>query len=142
MTVSFARALRELTARLTEPVEVRDAADLAGRVNRTGCAHIASVERGDRAILTGRIRTVLTCGREDFQGLTAEVFDGTGAIEVCWLGRRTVPGIDTGRFIRITGRVGVRHGRKSMYNPRYELLAGPPRLGTDGRPARERGGVE
>ncbi|UVE95368.1 hypothetical protein [Dietzia sp. B32] len=123
----FPRGLRELTARLTDPVEILDAADLAGRVHRTGCAHVSTVSRGDHATLTGRVRTVLTCGGEDFLGLTAEVFDGTGAVEVCWLGRRTVPGIDTGRFVRVTGRVGLRQGHKIMFNPRYELLEGQPR---------------
>ena len=77
--------------------------------------------------LTGRIRTVLTGGGEDFLGVTAELFDGTGAVEVCWLGRRAIPGIDTGRAIRVTGRVGLRGGHKIMFNPRYELLAGQPR---------------
>lgn len=120
------RSLRELTARLTDPVELLDAADLAERVQRTGCAHVVGVSRGDHATLTGRIRTVLTGGGEDHLGLTAEVFDGTGALEVCWLGRRSVPGIDTGRFIRVTGRVGIRQGRKIMFNPRYELLERQP----------------
>lgn len=129
----FPRTLRDLTSRLTDPVELLDAVDLAGRVHRTGCAHVATVSRGDRVTLTGRIRTVVTSGGEDFLGLTAEVFDGTGAVEVCWLGRRAVPGIDTGRFLRVTGRVGLRHGRKIMYNPRYELL--------DGQPRTDRGGV-
>lgn len=128
----FSRTLRDLTSRLTDPVELLDAVDLAGRVHRTGCAHVASVSRGDRVQLTGRIRTVVTSGGEDFLGLTAEVFDGTGAVEVCWLGRRAIPGIDTGRFLRVTGRVGLRHGRKIMYNPRYELLDGPPRADREG----------
>lgn len=129
----FPRTLRELTARLTDPVELLDAADLAGRVHRTGCEHVATVSRGDHATVTGRVRTVVTSGGGEFLGLTAEVFDGTGAIEVCWLGRRSIPGIDTGRCLRVTGRVGVRHGRKIMYNPRYELL--------DGQFRAERGGV-
>ncbi|MGN0101066.1 hypothetical protein [Dietzia sp. CH92] len=124
--MAFPRVLRDLTARLTDPVEVLDAADLAGRVQRTGCARVADVSRGDLATLTGRIRTVLTGGGPEVLGLTAEVFDGTGAIEVCWLGRRSIPGIDTGRFIRVTGRVGDRDGRRIMFNPRYALLDGQP----------------
>ena len=131
MTVPFPRTLRALTARLTDPVEMLDAADLAGRVHRTGCSHVATVSRGDHVTLTGRVRTVLTCGGEDFLGLTAEVFDGTGAVEVCWLGRRIVPGIDTGRCLRVTGRVGVRHGHKIMFNPRYELLDEQPRTAVE-----------
>lgn len=121
------RALRELGARLTDPVDALDALDLSGRVQGTGCARVSEVARGDFVSLTGRIRTVLTGGGEDFLGVTAEVFDGTGSVDVCWLGRRAIPGIDTGRFIRVTGRVGTRDGHKIMFNPRYELLAGQPR---------------
>lgn len=123
---SLARALRRISARLTDPVDVLDAAELAGRVRGTGASRVVDVTRGDLATLTGRIRTVSTGGGEEHLGVTAEVFDGTAGIEVCWLGRRSIPGIDTGRYIRVTGRVGVRDGRKIMFNPRYELLAGQP----------------
>lgn len=123
---TLARALRKISARLTDPVEVLDAADLAGRVTGSGSLCVVDASRGDRASLTGRIRTVVSGGGGHHLGVTAEVFDGTGAIEVCWLGRRSIPGIDTGRYIRVTGRVGQRHGRKIMFNPRYELLAGRP----------------
>lgn len=121
------RTWRELTARLTEPAGVHDAEELSGRICGAGCVPIAEVSRGEHVSLTGRIRTVLTGGGEDFLGVTAEVFDGTGAVEVCWLGRRAIAGIDTGRTIRVTGRVGIRHGHKIMFNPRYELLTGRPR---------------
>lgn len=125
--MSLGRALRELSSRLTDSVDVLDAADLSGRVQGTGCVRVSEVVRGELVTLTGRIRTVLTGGGEAFLGVTAEVFDGTGAVEVCWLGRRAIPGIDTGRFIRVTGRVGIRGGHKIMFNPRYELLAAQPR---------------
>lgn len=124
---SLSRALRRISTRLTDPVEVLDAAELAGRVHGSGSARVTDVARGDRATLTGRIRTVSTGGGEDHLGTVAELFDGTGGIEVCWLGQRAIPGIDTGRYIRVTGRVGLRDGRKIMFNPRYELLAGQPR---------------
>ncbi len=119
-----ARSLRRISARLTAPVEELDAAELAGRVLELGSTPIADTVRGDRVTLTGRIRTVQVGGGEGFLGVTAEVFDGTGAVDVCWLGRRALPGIDTGRDIRVTGRVGERGGRRIMFNPRYELLSG------------------
>ncbi|HHX83990.1 MAG TPA: OB-fold nucleic acid binding domain-containing protein [Actinomycetales bacterium] len=118
--------LSRLTARLTESPDDLDAVDLADRVRSTGCGRVADARRGDLVTLTGRIRTVQSGGGEDCLGVTAEVFDGTGALDVCWLGRRSLPGIDTGRFLVLTGRVGTRAGHKIMFNPRYELLEGPP----------------
>ena len=124
---SLARALRRVSARLTEPVDVLDAAELAGQVRETGSSRVIDTTRGDYATLTGRIRTVTLGGGREHLGITAEVFDGTGGIEICWLGRRNLAGIDTGRNIRVTGRIGERDGRKIMFNPRYELIAGQPR---------------
>ena len=60
--------------------------------------------------------------RRDVEALV----DGTGTVERCWIGRRFVPGIETGQHMRVTGGVGLRKGRPLMFNPRYELLAGPP----------------
>lgn len=124
---TLGRVLRRISERLTDPVDVLDAAELAGRVHGSGSVCIGEVGRGERATLTGRIRTVTIGGGAGHLGVTAEVFDGTGSIDACWLGQRAIPGIDTGRYLRVTGRVGIRDGRKIMFNPRYELLAGQPR---------------
>lgn len=118
--------LGRLSARLTEPLDDLDAVDLAGSVKSTGCSRVADSDRGALATLTGRIRTVQSGGGEDCLGVTAEMFDGTEAIELCWLGRRSIPGIETGRYLRVTGRIGVRGSHKIMFNPRYELLRGQP----------------
>jgi hypothetical protein len=62
---------------------------------------------------------------ETLPTLDAELFDGTASIELVWLGRRRIAGIEPGRRIKAIGRVGVHDGRLAMYNPHYELL-GPP----------------
>ena len=56
---------------------------------------------------------------------TNEVFDGTAAIGLVWLGRRRIAGIEPGRRIVATGRVGVHNGRLAIYNPWYELQSTP-----------------
>jgi hypothetical protein len=40
-----------------------------------------------------------------------------------WLGRRRIAGIEPGRTLLASGRVGEHDGRPAMYNPRYELRA-------------------
>lgn len=130
--MSVARMFRGLSVRLTAPLESLDAVDLAGVVQGTGSSPVESAQRGQLVTLAGRVRTVLSGGGEQFLGVTAELYDGTGAVDVCWLGRRSIPGIDTGRFVKVTGRIGVREGQKIMFNPRYELLSGQPRAGRGG----------
>jgi hypothetical protein len=40
-----------------------------------------------------------------------------------WLGQRRIAGIEPGRRIVASGRVGVHAGRLAIYNPWYELQA-------------------
>ena len=42
-------------------------------------------------------------------------------MDLVWLGRRRVAGIEPGRTIMARGRVGVHDGRLAIYNPWYEL---------------------
>ncbi len=46
---------------------------------------------------------------------------GQSRIELVWLGRDAIPGIEPGRTVAVEGRVAVRRGRDTFYNPRYEL---------------------
>jgi hypothetical protein len=53
--------------------------------------------------------------------LRAELGGGRDAVTVIWLGRTSIPGIEAGRAVAVEGTLALRHGRKVMYNPRYEL---------------------
>lgn len=54
--------------------------------------------------------------------LTVELYDGTGSLDVVWLGRRSVPGIRPGTVLRVRGRVCRRKGVRTIFNPDYEIL--------------------
>jgi hypothetical protein len=51
---------------------------------------------------------------------------GQSPIELVWLGRDAIPGIEPGRTVAVEGRVAVRRGRDTLYNPRYELTTAAP----------------
>ena len=53
--------------------------------------------------------------------LRAELGGGQDAVTIIWLGRTSIPGIEPGRAVAVEGALALRHGRKVMYNPRYEL---------------------
>ena len=53
--------------------------------------------------------------------LEAELYDGPGRIDLVWLGRASIPGIEPGTAVVAEGRLVVRRGRTTMFNPRYEL---------------------
>ena len=53
--------------------------------------------------------------------LRAELGGGQDAVTIIWLGRTSIPGIEPGRAVAAEGALALRHGRKVMYNPRYDL---------------------
>lgn len=71
--------------------------------------------------VAGRLRAVVYNPRETVPTLEAELFDGSAAIELVWLGRRRIAGVEPGRRLVARGRVGVHDGRLAIYNPWYEL---------------------
>lgn len=81
-------------------------------------------EATDRALVTlkGTVRSLTVRPRGGVPALEAELYDGSGVITIVWLGRRRIAGIDPGRSMRVSGRIGVHDGVRIIYNPRYELI--------------------
>lgn len=98
-----------------------DAAELQSEVTRCSAIPLHSLHRGEVAVVTGRLRAVVYTPRANAPTLQAELFDGSACIDLVWLGRRRVAGIEPGRTIMARGRVGVHEDRLAIYNPWYEL---------------------
>jgi len=77
---------------------------------------------GERATITGRLRSVTIRPVSKSPAVEAELWDGTGRLTLVFLGRRQIPGITPGRQVVVHGRAIVLDGEPSMVNPRYELL--------------------
>ena len=107
--------------RLTAAASDLDAAELQSDVARCAAAPLSSLRRGQVATVIGRLRAVVYTPRENAPTLQAELFDGSAAIDLVWLGRRRVAGIEPGRTVMARGRVGIHDGRLAIYNPWYEL---------------------
>ncbi len=88
---------------------------------RAGLVTIKDAPDRQRVVVQGTLKTVTLRPRGGVPALEAELYDGTGSINVVWLGRRRIGGISPGRTIRIEGRIGVQDGVRVMYNPRYDL---------------------
>ncbi|WP_241384382.1 OB-fold nucleic acid binding domain-containing protein [Rhodococcus sp. CH91] len=113
--------LRRLTRRLTEDIEELDAEEMAESSHSTGALPVIECTRGQEVTMYGRLRSVESCSRAAAAVVEAEFFDGTDSIQLVWIGRRRIPGIEPGRTLTVRGRVGERDGRKVIYNPYYEL---------------------
>ncbi|MGH3564564.1 MAG: OB-fold nucleic acid binding domain-containing protein [Pseudonocardia sp.] len=112
---------RRILRRLTSEVEVLDADDLSSDAERSGAQRACDCACGQEVTVFGRLRSVDFCPQDADASLEAELFDGTEGVTLIWLGRRRIPGIEPGRTMRVRGRMAVRHGRKVLYNPYYEI---------------------
>ena len=102
--------------------ETVDADELSSEVDASGCQHAAGCWQGQRVTIIGRLRSVDLHPTDSLATLDAELYDGTYAVSLIWLGRRSIPGVETGRTVKAKGRLAMRDGRKVIYNPDYELM--------------------
>ncbi len=102
--------------------ETVDADELSSETDAFGCQHAAGCWQGQKVAILGRVRSVDLRPTDAQATLVAELYDGTDAVELIWLGRRSIQGVETGRTVKAKGRLALKDGRKVIYNPDYELL--------------------
>ncbi|BBY91257.1 DNA-binding protein [Mycobacterium gallinarum] len=114
--------LRRLTRRLTEAPEQLDVDELTDEAANTGASKAIDCQRGQEVTMIGTLRSVECNGKGCAGGVKAEMFDGTDTVMLVWLGQRRIPGIESGRTLKVHGRVGkLDNGTKAIYNPHYEI---------------------
>ena len=114
--------LRRLTRRLTEDPEQLDVEELSEEAANTGAQKAVDCQRGQEVTMVGTLRSVEANAKGCAGGIKAELFDGTEAVMLVWLGQRRIPGIESGRTLRVHGRMGkLENGTKAIYNPRYDI---------------------
>jgi hypothetical protein len=118
--MSLRTALREALASRDEIAADEERDDAA---QQTGCTAIGTIPDRHRAQASGVVRSVMLRPREGVPAVAAELYDGTGSLDLVWLGRRRIAGVEPGRRLKVEGLVCLREGRPTMYNPRYELRA-------------------
>lgn len=115
-------AFRKALHRLTSPEHVLDAEERQEIAVESGATPVQRCADRSQVCVMGMLRTVTIQPRGGSPSLQAELWDGSGTLDVVWIGRRRIAGIEPGRVIRATGRVTQRDGHRVMFNPRYELL--------------------
>jgi RecG-like helicase len=115
-----------LLHRLTASAQRLDAAELESEVEneKLPCTKVNTLAEGRTAVVAGRLRSVSYTPTENVPIVEAELFDGTAAVTLVFLGRRRIAGIEPGRKILARGRVGRHNGALAIFNPWYELKCG------------------
>jgi hypothetical protein len=113
--------LRRALHRLTTPEHVLEAENRQEQSLEGGGTPVQRCQDRAQVCVVGMLRTVTIQPRGGSPSLQAELWDGSGSVDVVWIGRRRIAGIEPGRVIRAEGRMTQRDGRRVMFNPRYEL---------------------
>jgi len=123
--MTIRQALRALLASRTE----LEAGTEQVEARKQGAQPVAGCALRTRVQLSGVLRSVTYPPAGSAPELTAELYDGTGSVDLVWLGRREIAGIEPGRRLTVTGTLcRPDHGqaRPVLYNPAYRLLASIP----------------
>ncbi len=112
---------RRILDRLASSQEDLLSEELRQDAAAVGCIRIQDCRDRQLVTVTGTLRTVTLRPRAGVPALEAELFDGSAPLDVVWLGRRSIVGIEPGRKIIASGRIAVNRGRCVLFNPKYEL---------------------
>jgi amino acid transporter len=120
---------RRKTVRLPRPgwvpgaAQRRSGVELSGRFPAVeGTTPIGELQYRQRSRFAGRVRSVRVQPWSGVPSLECTLVDHSGAINIVFLGRRAVPGIEPGARLAAEGMVGRHGGRLAVINPYYELL--------------------
>ena len=112
---------RRFLERLSSSEEERRSAELREESASEGCGRISECSDRQLVRVAGTLRTVTLRPRAGVPTLEAELFDGSASLDVVWLGRRAIAGIEPGRRLVVWGRIALCGGRPVLFNPQYEL---------------------
>jgi hypothetical protein len=113
--------LRRALHRLSSDTQVLDDEELQKSSAACGAQPVAECPNRERVSVHGVLRTVTLRPRGGTPSLEAQLWDGTGTVELVWLGRRRIGGIEPGRAIVASGLITTAEGRRTIFNPLYEL---------------------
>lgn len=114
--------LRRALHRLSVDTAVLDDEELQQETVERGAQPVSMCPNRQRVSVHGVLRTVTLRPRGGTPSLEAQLYDGTGTVELIWLGRRRIGGIEPGRAIVACGLITSADGKRTMFNPLYELL--------------------
>jgi RecG-like helicase len=114
--------VRRSLRRMAESDEQRLAQEIEDWASTVpGTTRIVEAPVRSRARFAGVVRRITVRPVEGYESLEALVSDGTGELEVVWMGRRSIPGLSLGTRVVVDGVVGESHGRLRVVNPTFEF---------------------
>jgi hypothetical protein len=111
-----------MTAKLTKSEAEIEAEELQEDTDRLGATPICNLADRETAHVCGAVRSVTLRPRVNVPALVVELYDGSQTLNLVWLGRRSIGGIEPGTYLRVQGRVTYRRGVPTIFNPVYDIV--------------------
>lgn len=115
-------ALARLGDRLTKTVSEMEADELMEDATKLGATPIKELTDREVASVCGSVRAVTLPPKKSVPALVVDLYDGSKSLNLVWLGRRSIGGIQPGTFLKARGRVTFVKGIPTIFNPAYEIL--------------------
>jgi RecG-like helicase len=125
-TAREAHGIRGALRRLVASDSSLEDEDLQERTRQEGATAVTACRVGSEVCVAGTVRAVRLAPLAGAPTFEVDLYDGSGTVRLVFLGRRTVHGFNAGRDLVVHGRLTRRDGRFTIFNPRYELMAGRP----------------
>jgi two-component system sensor histidine kinase KdpD len=90
----------------------------------TRATRISDVRSRDRVTVTGTVVSAQAIAIGSSLTYRCVLADGTGELDLLFLGRAAIAGLTVGTRCSIEGAVAARGGRLAVWNPRYQVQAG------------------
>lgn len=111
-----------------------DAGEEQAAARAEGSGLIAEARPGTVVDLLGSVRSLTYSPPGAAPTVSAELYDGSGSVDLIFMGRREVTGITPGRRLQVHGRLGAPlpgSARMHLFNPAYRLLPPTPASAKD-----------
>lgn len=117
----FARA----AAKLVRSAGTIEREELQEACARMGGIPIDEAKDGEVSECSGTVQCLSLRPRgNEAAALVVDLDDGSRTMNLVWLGRRKIAGIEPGVFLTVRGRVLYRKGVPTIFNPIYEIRPG------------------
>lgn len=120
--MSATGAIREAARRLSRSSAAIERDELRKAANKRGGTPIDAC--CDRQVVQccGTVRyTSLRPRTDSVPAFVVGLDDGTRTMQLVWLGRRSIAGVEPGVYLTAKGRVLHRRGMPTIFNPGYEI---------------------
>jgi RecG-like helicase len=120
--VGFLGPIRRFFSRMAETDEQRYADEIQKwSATVPGTVRIRDAATRSRVKFAGVVRRITVRPLEGSESLEALIDDGTGEVNVVWMGRRSIPGVNLGTRLVVEGVLAEQRSERRLVNPKFEF---------------------